>query len=195
MKNIFSKFHISLDRATGWSSTSCSRSSTGFVTSGHFRWPFPAKRSPSCSWSSASPHRRTKGISSYTTCGQSYKHFMLVNYDPRGVPDLKISHITTIELKITSVKCLQDWPLMWVLNYCFDLEELRDRYCKTFLFASFAPLLEPWSSGNGKRLVPWRSWVRIPAPYTGWTLWCLFEKTVLNLTKVMFDNHLALPGA
>ena len=31
-------------------------------------------------------------------CGQSYKHFMTVNYDPRVVPDWKIPHITTLEL-------------------------------------------------------------------------------------------------
>ena len=28
---------------------------------------------------------------------------------------------------------------------------------------------EPWSSGYGRRLTFRRSWVRIPAPYTGWT--------------------------
>ena len=28
---------------------------------------------------------------------------------------------------------------------------------------------EPWSSGYWKRLTFQRSWVRIPAPYTGWT--------------------------
>ena len=28
---------------------------------------------------------------------------------------------------------------------------------------------EPWSSGYGKRLTFQRSWVRFPAPYTGWT--------------------------
>ena len=28
---------------------------------------------------------------------------------------------------------------------------------------------EPWSSGYGKRLTFRRFWVRIPAPYTGWT--------------------------
>ena len=27
---------------------------------------------------------------------------------------------------------------------------------------------KPWSSGYGKRLTFRRSWVRIPAPYTGW---------------------------
>ena len=40
------------------------------------------------------------------TSGQSYKHFMLVNYDSRVVPDLKIRHITTLESKFTS----KDWP-------------------------------------------------------------------------------------
>ena len=28
---------------------------------------------------------------------------------------------------------------------------------------------EPWSSGFGRRLISWRSWVQIPAQYTGWT--------------------------
>ena len=28
---------------------------------------------------------------------------------------------------------------------------------------------EPWSSGYRKKLTFQRSWVRIPAPYTGWT--------------------------
>ena len=31
------------------------------------------------------------------TSGQSYKHFMLVNYNSRVVPDWKIPHITTLE--------------------------------------------------------------------------------------------------
>ena len=30
-------------------------------------------------------------------CGQSYKHFTLVNYDSRVTPDWKIPHITTLE--------------------------------------------------------------------------------------------------
>ena len=29
---------------------------------------------------------------------------------------------------------------------------------------------EPWSSGYGRRLMFVRLWVRIPSPYTGWTL-------------------------
>ena len=28
---------------------------------------------------------------------------------------------------------------------------------------------EPWSSSYGRRLMFWRAWVWIPAPYTGWT--------------------------
>ena len=32
------------------------------------------------------------------TCGQSYKHFTIVNYDSRVVPDWKIPHIMTLEL-------------------------------------------------------------------------------------------------
>ena len=31
-------------------------------------------------------------------CGQSYKHFTLVNYDSRVMPDWKISHIMILEL-------------------------------------------------------------------------------------------------
>ena len=31
-----------------------------------------------------------------TSSGQSYKHFTLVNYDSRVVPDWKIPHITTL---------------------------------------------------------------------------------------------------
>ena len=33
---------------------------------------------------------------SRSICGQSYKQFMLVNYDSRVVPDLKTPHITTL---------------------------------------------------------------------------------------------------
>ena len=29
---------------------------------------------------------------------------------------------------------------------------------------------EPWSSGNGIRLMFWKSWVRIPAQYSGWRI-------------------------
>ena len=33
---------------------------------------------------------------------------------------------------------------------------------------------EPWSSGYGKRLSFQRSWIRIPAPYTGWTFFHIY---------------------
>ena len=36
-------------------------------------------------------------LKSSMVCGQSYKHFTLVNYDSRVVPDKKIPHITTLE--------------------------------------------------------------------------------------------------
>ena len=38
------------------------------------------------------------GIDLNSTYGQSYKHFTIVNYDCRVVPDLKIPHIMTLEL-------------------------------------------------------------------------------------------------
>ena len=37
------------------------------------------------------------GSLSCQTCGQSYKASTIVIYDSRVVPDLKISHITTLE--------------------------------------------------------------------------------------------------
>ena len=33
---------------------------------------------------------------------------------------------------------------------------------------------EPWSSGYGKKLTFQRSWVRIQAPYTGWTFFHIY---------------------
>ena len=33
---------------------------------------------------------------------------------------------------------------------------------------------EPWSSGYGRRLMFQRSWVQIPAPYTGWTFFHIY---------------------
>ena len=68
-------------------------------------------------------------------------------------------------------------------NFCIlKIEFHFDFHCKGQRFGR-----EPWSSGNWRRLTFWRSWVRIPSPYTGWTwhfshwfvvwLYCLFEKT------------------
>ena len=43
---------------------------------------------------------------------------------------------------------------------------------------------EPWSSGNGKRLTFQRSWVWIPAPFTGWTF---FQHIfVVRIVKMFF---------
>jgi len=36
-------------------------------------------------------------ISISVTSGQSYKHFTIVKYDSRVIPDLKLPHITTLE--------------------------------------------------------------------------------------------------
>ena len=44
---------------------------------------------------------------------------------------------------------------------------------------------EPWSSGYGKRLTNQRSWVQIPAPYTGWTF---FTSFVVKICGVCFKR-------
>ena len=41
--------------------------------------------------------------------------------------------------------------------------------------------LEPWSSGYGKRLKFQRLWVRIPAPYTGWTFFTIFVVKIVMM--------------
>ena len=43
----------------------------------------------------------TPTITTRYTSGQSYKHFTLINYDSRVVPDLKIPHITTLDSYLT----------------------------------------------------------------------------------------------
>ena len=42
--------------------------------------------------------RGQKGLGQMFISGQSYKHFTLVNYDSRVIPDWKIPQITTLEL-------------------------------------------------------------------------------------------------
>ena len=55
----------------------------------------------------------------------------------------------------------------------------RKMYEQQFRWRHFYPLTfvtigrEPWSSDYGRRLTFWRSWVRIPVPYTGWTFFTL----------------------
>ena len=43
--------------------------------------------------------------------------------------------------------------------------------------------IDHWSSGYGRRLMSWRPWVRIPAPYTSWTYFHaeLFKNSILCL--------------
>ena len=47
--------------------------------------------SRSWSWSERSREKYTQ------TCGESYKHFKLINYDSRVVPDWKKTNIMTLE--------------------------------------------------------------------------------------------------
>jgi hypothetical protein len=44
----------------------------------------------------------------------------------------------------------------------------------------FGERREPWSSGKGRGLMIKRSWVRTPAPYTGWMLAMLAIKNMIN---------------
>ena len=87
----------------------------------------------------------------------------------------------------------QKWPLWWnfvkIWSHCDTLPAWlpnRQNYLllvsstlmfKTKLYTSVTNYAlmkvailgqEPWSSGYGKRLMFWRLWVQIPAPYTGW---------------------------
>ena len=46
---------------------------------------------------------------------------------------------------------------------------------------------DPWTSG--KRLILWRFWVLIPAPYTGWTVFSLFGcKNVIHFCLTKNEN-------
>ena len=73
----------------------------------------------------------------------------------------------------------------WLNFWTYFLFHLCDIISSFMLI--IIPWLEPWSIGYGRRLVFWRLWVQIPAPYTGWTFFtyiccknsnkCLFEKS------------------
>ena len=52
------------------------------------------------------PLKILQPITGLKTSGQSYKGSMIVNYDSRVVPDLKITYITTLKSKFTIVKPL-----------------------------------------------------------------------------------------
>ena len=53
------------------------------------------------------------------------------------------------------------------VDFLFPAEPVVTWQKKTCLDGPFG--WEPWSSGYGRRLIIRRSWVRIPAPNTGWT--------------------------
>ena len=56
-----------------------------------------------------SPAHRLGYKTAWQNCsirGLSYKASTIVNYDSRVVPDLKIPHIMTVDLQITSANCL-----------------------------------------------------------------------------------------
>ena len=55
---------------------------------------------------------------------------------------------------------------------------------------------EPWSSGFGKRLTFQRLWVRIPAPYTGWTFFTYIccKICIVCLKKTENDKTKKRPG-
>ena len=48
---------------------------------------------------------------------------------------------------------------------------------------------EPWSSGYGWRLMFKRSWVRIPAPYTGWTFFLNEKEAGVGPFKKQWVNN------
>ena len=61
------------------------------------------------------------------------------------------------------------WRLLHMLIKAEIVLQVRYRYFCTSLLQFEQVPFKPWSSGKGKRLTFQRSWVRIPAPYTGWT--------------------------
>ena len=70
------------------------------------------------------------------------------------------------------------WQFVWVTFYLYKrLKACSDQLricCDQQLLQSIAVKIdkigwERWSSGYGWRLMFVRLWVRIPAPYTGWT--------------------------
>ena len=58
--------------------------------------------------------KRGRGWTTYILVpskGQSYKHFMLVNYDSRAVITSKLLIFMTLESQFTLVEALKDWLL------------------------------------------------------------------------------------
>ena len=103
------------------------------------------------------------------------------------------SRIRVLEVDFKSLRCgvlapppvlvhlLAPAPASMLLNFfaAADGTDLWDNDSESVPTNKFALGQEPWSRGFGRRLMFQRSWVRIPAPYTGWTFFhiYLFEKT------------------
>ena len=65
-----------------------------------------------------------------------------------------LSHVLSLSLFLSKEFAGFDWSIRWLM-------EVTPLTCN--------PGLAHWSSGYGRRLTFERSWVWIPAPYTGWT--------------------------
>ena len=63
----------------------------------------------------------------------------------------------------TNLKII-DYQINWAINWHVFSLLIFSSNLSIFLSS------QSWSSGYGRRLMFQRSWVRIPAPYTGWTL-------------------------
>ena len=50
-------------------------------------------------------------------------------------------------------------PKVYYIKYCLKITKVNNERVGR----------KPWSSGYGRRLMFWRSWIWIPVPYTGWT--------------------------
>ena len=75
-----------------------------------------------------------------------------------------LSYGADINLKVINyTRCSWLYGCLWW--------QILDWRIKTEVYLRWA---EPWSSGYGRRLMSWRLWVWIPAPYTGWTFFTDF---------------------
>ena len=111
-------------------------------------WYFAASTAcsngPTTFWSSA-PSTATKELS------------------PLTLPETRLPFATRAEVRTASSRIGSD--------HC-KLPDCQDSLTKHKLRLN-SQGWEPWSSDYGKRLMSWRSWVRILAPYTGWTFFTL----------------------
>ena len=76
-----------------------------------------------------------------------------------------------------SSKCLNFNADQILLNFFLEIVKELSKCLKTEIMNQLVHKKlgwEPWSSGYGKRLMFQRSWVRIPALYTGWTFFHIY---------------------